>query len=175
MAFVARETLGVLVALLSDTHAPRRWKRCPIDVARRLADVDLILHAGDACTPEVLEELSAFAPVRAVIGNNDVPEVAAWGATPALETKLAGVAVAMVHDSGPSNGRSARLRRLFPNAQVVVFGHSHIPWDEQDQGQRSINPGSPTDRRRQPVATMGLLQLENGDVVSAQIVPVLPD
>ena len=162
----------MLVALLSDTHGPRRWKACPPDVARQLRRVDLILHAGDACTPEVLEELTAYAPVRAVIGNNDVPEVAAWGATPTLVTELDGVAVAMVHDSGPAKGRPARLRKLFPEARVVVFGHSHIPWDHDELGQRSINPGSPTDRRRQPHATMGLLHLDAGEVAVARIVPV---
>jgi predicted phosphodiesterase len=110
--------------------------------------------------------------VRAVIGNNDGPDVEAWGATPDLQLALAGVPVAMVHDSGPSTGRPARLRRMFPDARVVVFGHSHIPWDHDEDGQRSINPGSPTDRRRQPRGTMGLLRLEKGRVVSARIVAV---
>lgn len=162
----------MLVALISDTHGPRRWKGCPPQVARRLQDVDLILHAGDACTAEVLEDLAAFAPVRAVLGNNDGPDVAAWGATASLELELAGVPLAMVHDSGPSKGRPARLRKLFPSARVVVFGHSHIPWDHDEDGQRSINPGSPTDRRRQPHATMGLLRLEDGVVCGAEILTV---
>ena len=163
----------MLVALISDTHGPRRWKGCPPDLARRLKDVDLILHAGDACTADVLDELAAFAPVRAVIGNNDGPDVEAWGATAVFEADLAGVPIAMVHDSGPSKGRPARLRRMFPNARVVIFGHSHIPWDHTENGQRSINPGSPTDRRRQPHGTMGLLHLETGRVRSVEIVPVL--
>jgi hypothetical protein len=163
----------MLVALISDTHSPRRWKGCPPDVARRLRDVDLILHAGDVCTADVLDELAAYAPVRAVIGNNDGPDVEAWGATPSFEADLAGVPVAMVHDAGPSTRRPARLRKLFPGARVVVFGHSHIPWDHEERGQRSINPGSPTDRRRQPQGTMGLLHLDAGDVVSAQILPVV--
>jgi putative phosphoesterase len=162
----------VLVALLSDTHGPRRWKQCPSDVARRLREVDLILHAGDACTAEVLDELAGYAPVKAVIGNNDGPDVAAWGATPHLDIELDGVRVAMVHDSGPAKGRPARLQKMFPTARVVVFGHSHIPWNHVEQGQRSINPGSPTDRRRQPQGTMGLLRLESGRVISARILPV---
>jgi uncharacterized protein len=162
------------VALLSDTHAPRFWKRCPDAVADRLRDVDLILHAGDVCTPAVLDELARFAPVRAVLGNNDGADVAAWGAPPTLEFDLDGVAMAMLHDSGPASGRHARLRRLFPHAQVIVFGHSHIPWDEIENGVRFVNPGSPTDRRRQPRGTMGLLEVAAGAVQSVTIVPVTP-
>jgi putative phosphoesterase len=143
-------------------------------VARRLRDVDLILHAGDVCTPSVLEELSAFAPVRVVLGNNDGPDVTAWGATPTAQFELDGLAVAMVHDSGPATGRPARLRRLFPDASLVIFGHSHIPWDQSCDGQRSFNPGSPTDRRRQPQATMGLLHIEDGQLLAARIVTVTP-
>ncbi|HEX8133231.1 MAG TPA: metallophosphoesterase family protein, partial [Actinomycetes bacterium] len=93
------------IAVLADTHAPRRWRRCPAAVARRLAGADLILHAGDVCTAEVLHELAAFAPVRAVLGNNDGSDVAAWGAPETLETELDGLAVAMIHDSGPRDGR----------------------------------------------------------------------
>ncbi|MGN6608130.1 MAG: metallophosphoesterase family protein [Jatrophihabitans sp.] len=152
------------VAILSDTHAPRFWKRCPDAVAERLVGVDLILHAGDVCTAAVLDELAAFAPVRAVLGNNDGADVAAWGAPPSLELDLAGVAVAMVHDSGPAAGRPARMRRHFPSADLVVFGHSHIPWDTAEAGQRLFNPGSPTDRRRQPHATMGLLEVHDGAI-----------
>jgi putative phosphoesterase len=162
----------VLVALLSDTHGPRRWAGCPPEVARQLSDVDLILHAGDACTAAVLEELSTYAPVHAVLGNNDGPDVAAWGAAPQLEIELDGVPVAMVHDSGAANGRAGRLRRLFPDARLVIFGHSHIPWDHDENGQRAINPGSPTDRRRQAHGTMGLLRVEAGEIISADIVPV---
>jgi putative phosphoesterase len=160
------------VAVLSDTHAPRHWKSCPAEVAKRLHGADLILHAGDVCIPAVLDELSAYAPVRVVLGNNDGPDVADWGATPTLELDLEGVAVAMVHDSGPSTGRPARLRRQFPAADVVVFGHSHIPWDSVFDGQRCFNPGSPTDRRRQPRGTMGLLQIDHGRVRSARLAPV---
>ena len=107
------------VAVLSDTHAPRFWKACPAEVARRLEGVDLILHAGDVCRAWVLEELAGFAPVRAVLGNNDDPDVAAWGAPETLELDLAGLAVAMVHDAGPAAGRLRRLRRRFPEAGLV--------------------------------------------------------
>src|SRR5215471_5183983 len=143
------------IAVLSDTHGPRHWKACPPGVAQRLNGVDLILHAGDVCTATVLDELATYAPVRVVLGNNDGPDVASWGAKPTLEFDLDGLPVAMLHNSGPAAGRPARLLRQFPNAALVVFGHSHIPWDTMYRGQRSFNPGSPTDRRRQPHATMG--------------------
>ena len=141
------------VAVLSDTHSPRFWKGCPPQVAAHLTGADLILHAGDVCTPDVLDELAAYAPVRVVLGNNDRPEVAAWGAPQTLELELEGLRVAMVHDSGPASGRVARLRRQFPAADLVVFGHSHIPMDRSEDGLRIFNPGSPTDKRRQPYGT----------------------
>src|SRR5215467_7663282 len=100
------------------------------------------------------------------------PDVAAWGAPDTLETDLGGVRLAMVHDSGPAAGRAARLRRWFPDADLVVFGHSHIPWDQTADGQRIFNPGSPTDRRRQPHGTLGVLDINAGRLVAAAIVPV---
>ena len=160
------------IAVLSDTHGPRHWKACPPGVAQRLNGVDLILHAGDVCTATVLDELAAYAPVRLVLGNNDGPDVANWGATPTLEFDLDGLPVAMLHNSGPAAGRPARLLRQFPNAALVVFGHSHIPWDTMYRGQRSFNPGSPTDRRRQPHATMGLMRVGHGRLLSAEIIAV---
>jgi uncharacterized protein len=163
----------VQVVVLSDTHAPRRWKSCPPAVAARLRGADLILHAGDVCTAAVLDELSGYAPVRAVLGNNDGPDVEAWGAPPVLEFDAAGLPVAMIHDSGAKQGRLGRLRRRFPAAGLVVFGHSHIPWDESRSDLRIFNPGSPTDRRRQPQGTIGLLRIEQGRLLAAQIVPVM--
>jgi putative phosphoesterase len=160
------------VVALADTHAPRRWKSCPAAVAEQLRRADLILHAGDICTATVLDELSAYAPVLAVLGNNDGPDVVAWGAPPQLQADINGLQVAMVHDSGQAAGRQQRLRRLFPGAGLVVFGHSHIPLDAQADGQRIFNPGSPTDRRRQPHGTVGVLVIEAGTLVSAQITPV---
>jgi len=162
----------VRVVVLADTHSPRRWRRCPPTVAKYLRGADLILHAGDVCTVDVLGELSAYAPVRAVRGNNDGADIAAWGAPETLEWDLAGLAVAMVHDSGRASGRCARLRRQFPAAQLVVFGHSHIPLDQAGDGLRIFNPGSPTDRRRQPHGTFGLLHIEDGSLIKAQIISV---
>lgn len=160
------------VVVLADTHAPRRWRSCPPRVAGHLRGADLILHAGDVCTASVLDELAAYAPVRAVLGNNDGPDVAAWGAPETLGLELEGLRVAMIHDSGPAKGRIRRMRRRFPEADLVVFGHSHIPLDEEGDGVRIFNPGSPTDRRRQPDGTLGLLDIRHGDLVSARIVPV---
>jgi putative phosphoesterase len=158
--------------VLADTHAPRRWRACPPKLAGHLRGADLILHAGDVCTADLLGELSAYAPVRAVLGNNDGPDVAAWGAQETLALDLAGLPVAMVHDSGPAAGRCARLRRRFPAARLVVFGHSHIPLDVDCGGLRIFNPGSPTDRRRQPHGTFGLLEVRDGRLIEARIVPL---
>jgi len=130
---------------------------------------DLILHAGDVCTADVLEELSAYAPVRAVLGNNDGPDVAAWGAPETWEIDISGLPVAMIHDSGPATGRAARMRRRFPQAHLVVFGHSHIPMDRTEHGLRIFNPGSPTDKRRQPYRTLGELTITDGELVDAVI------
>jgi putative phosphoesterase len=141
-------------------------------VATHLEGVDAILHAGDVCTPDVLYELSVWAPVHAVRGNNDGLDVADWGAPDTLLLDLAGLSVAMIHDSGPAEGRAARLRRMFPDAALVVFGHSHIPLNEIHDSQRLFNPGSPTDRRRQPRGTMGLLEIDDGQLITANIVAV---
>jgi putative phosphoesterase len=160
------------VVVLSDTHAPRRWKTCPPRVAAHLRGAELILHAGDVCVPEVLDELSGYAPVRAVCGNNDGPDVVAWGAPETLELDIAGLPIAMIHDSGQATGRTARMRRRFPGADLVVFGHSHIPLDQTGDGVRIFNPGSPTDRRRQPHGTIGLLDIADGRLARAEIVEV---
>ena len=161
------------VAVLADTHAPLRWRSCPPEVARKLEGVDLILHAGDVCRAWVLDELRGFAPVRAVLGNNDTRDVADWGAPETLTLDLDGLRVGMVHDAGPAGGRARRMRRRFPHSDLVVFGHSHVPLDLADrEGPRLLNPGSPTDRRRQPRGTMALLRVEAGALLQARIVPV---
>ena len=155
------------VVVLSDTHIRRdRRRRMPADAYRHLESADLVLHAGDLVDDSVLEDLGRFAPVLAVLGNNDR---ALAGVLPeTLETVIDGVAVAMVHDSGPRQGRARRMARRFPEADVVVFGHSHIPWDEAGD-QLLFNPGSPTDRRRQPHHTLGTLDLDQGVTVGHAI------
>jgi putative phosphoesterase len=162
----------VRVVVLADTHAPRRWKSCPPRVAEVLRGADAILHAGDVCVPSVLDELAEFAPVHVVAGNNDGPDVVAWGAPETLSLDLDGLRVGMIHDSGNKVGRTARMRRRFPAADLVVFGHSHIPLDETGDGVRIFNPGSPTDRRRQPRGTVGVLDIAAGELRSARLVEV---
>ena len=160
------------VVALADTHAPRRWKSCPPPVARQLRQADVILHAGDVCTSAVLDELAQYAPVHAVRGNNDGPDVAAWGAAETAELSLGGVRVAMLHDTGQAAGRLRRMARRFPRADLVVFGHSHIPLDQSGDGVRIFNPGSPTDRRRQPHGTLGVLRIADARLVQARLVAV---
>ncbi|MBO0837582.1 MAG: metallophosphoesterase family protein [Actinobacteria bacterium] len=162
----------MVIIALADTHAPRRWKSCPPAVAEWLRQADVILHAGDVCIAPVLDELSQYAPVHAVVGNNDGPDVAEWGARPTLETEFAGLKVAMIHDAGPADGRLRRMRSLFPHADLVVYGHSHIPLDVRDGGFRIFNPGSPTDRRRQPHGTLGVLEIDGGQLMEARLIAV---
>lgn len=160
------------VAVLADTHmSPDRRTALPDRVRTELEHADVILHAGDVLTRELLDDLSGYAPVHAVLGNNDHALV---GELPdRLELELAGVSVAMVHDSGARDGRPRRMRRWFPDADLVVFGHSHEPADELgEDGQRLFNPGSPTQRRRQPNRTIGLLDLSDRRVARSQIIIV---
>jgi uncharacterized protein len=162
----------VRVIVLSDTHAPRRWKSCPPVVADWLRQADTILHAGDVCTADVLAELAQYAPVHAVLGNNDGADVARWGAPVKLQIELGGLDVGMIHDSGQAAGRLRRMSAAFPSAALVVFGHSHIPLDTSDGALRIFNPGSPTDRRRQPHGTLGVLDIADGKLTAARIVAV---
>ena len=159
--------------VLSDTHIRRGGSRRLPDAAYALLETaDVILHAGDVVCADLLDELGGFAPTYAVLGNNDLDP----GLSHLPETRVvavAGVDVGMIHDSGPAKGRAVRLRRLFPSAGVVVFGHSHIPWNEVGlDGQVLFNPGSPTERRMQPVHTMGVIEIDGADVVRRDIVPV---
>ena len=152
------------IAIISDTHLPRGARRLPAACIERLAAADLILHAGDLSTLAVLRDLESYGPVVAVHGNVDDAEVRA--AVPAVAAiEAAGARIAMVHDAGPANGRLARLRRRFPDADAVVFGHSHIPLHEGEAGGFQIfNPGSPTERRRSPAHTMGMARVQDARV-----------
>jgi putative phosphoesterase len=140
---------------------PRRARALPENLLAHLERADLILHAGDLVDGDLLHELRAYAPVRAVRGNLDPPDL---DLPETLEFEFGGARVAMTHDSGRKQGRRARLRRRFPDARVAVFGHSHIPFLEDEDGFMLLNPGSPTDRRRQPHYTFALLHAEEGKV-----------
>ena len=159
------------VVVLSDTHSPRFWKGCPPDVARHLEGAELILHAGDVCTADVLDELARVRPGPGGAGQQRRAGRGGLGSTGnARSWTWTGWRWAMIHDSGPAAGRVARLRRRFPAADLVVFGHSHIPMDVAESGLRIFNPGSPTDKRRQPYRTLGLLRIESGALVERRIV-----
>lgn len=152
------------VAIVSDTHLPRGPRRLPDRCVAELRAADLILHAGDLSTAAVLDELESLGPpVHAVLGNVDEPGLAAR-LDETAELDAGGARIAMVHDAGPARGRLERLRLRFPQAGVVVFGHSHIPLHEAVDGLQIFNPGSATDRRRQPRHTMGLADVSAGRV-----------
>ncbi len=156
--------------VLADTHLrPGSLRRLSDTVVAELERADVVLHAGDILTGDVLELLAGYAPVHAVLGNND-HELA--GLLPErLELDLDGVAVGMVHDSGARRGREARLHRSFPRSALVVFGHSHIPWNAPGlDGQWLLNPGSPTDKRSQPHASFATVELADGQIKATEIV-----
>lgn len=152
------------VLVVSDTHVPDFARGLPAGLLAALGRADLVLHAGDVTGAALLDELASFAPVHVAMGNNDRADVAAWGALPEVRLTLEGVAVAMLHDSGARQGRERRMRLRFPDAAVVVFGHSHIPIDAEADGQRLLNPGSPTWKRRQPLPTYAEMDLDEGRV-----------
>lgn len=170
------------VVVVADTHLetrpsgsragnPVRGRWLPTAAIGHMRRADAILHTGDVLDGGVLDALAAMAPTWAVLGNNDRSLVGVLPAVRVLE--LAGVRIGMVHDAGARTGRPARLRRRFPDAAVVVFGHSHIPCDEVGvDGQLLVNPGSPTQRRAQPHHTLGILDLCDGAVVAHRIVEV---
>jgi putative phosphoesterase len=143
---------------------PRGKRRIPDACLRELAAADLIVHAGDFTGPEALAEVEAIGPpLVAVFGNVDAPEVRA--ALPERASFEAGGArVAVIHDAGPRRGRLERMRREFPDADAVVFGHSHLPLHEAADGFQIFNPGSPTERRRAPAHTMGIALAQRGQI-----------
>lgn len=156
--------------MLADTHLRRGGRRRLPDAAYdELARADAVLHAGDIVVADLVHELGGFAPTYAVLGNNDGGELTAMLPETRVEV-LGGVRIGMIHDSGPTKGRAARMRRRFPDCPLVVYGHSHIPHDgEGIEGQRLFNPGSPTERRMQPHHTIGILELQDGEIRGREI------
>lgn len=161
------------VVVLSDTHiTPGGRRRLPDAVYGALAEADAVIHAGDIVTVDLVHELGGFAPVYAVLGNNDGGDLAGMLPEARVEV-LDGVSIGMVHDAGPRSGRERRMKQRFPGCAVVVYGHSHIPDRTSGvDGQLLFNPGSPTDKRMQPAATYGVLRLEAGTVREAEIIPL---
>jgi len=146
-----------MIALLADTHMPRGSRRLPERCRELIAASEALVHAGDLTSEAVLEELRALCPtVYAVRGNVDAP-VLRQRLPETLELTLWGSSLAVIHDAGPARGRLRRLRARFPQADAVVFGHSHPPLHEEEAAFQIFNPGSPTERRRAPRASMGLL------------------
>ena len=160
------------IVVLADTHLrPGRPARLSDAAYGELERADLVLHAGDLVTADLLHELEGFAPTRAVLGNNDVGLTGVLPDTDVVDVD--GVRIALIHDSGPRAGRERRMRRRFPDADVVVFGHSHIPWNDTGlDGQVLFNPGSAVDRRAQPHRTLGVLDVRRGTVRDRRIVVV---
>jgi uncharacterized protein len=156
----------MVIAVISDTHLPRGGRRLPPACVEHIAAAQLVLHAGDFVTVEVLRELEAIGPPLAgVHGNVDSAELRRL--LPAERIVEAGGArIALVHDAGPRRGRLERMRRRFGDrADAVVFGHSHLPLHESaPDGFQILNPGSPTERRRAPTHTMGIARVEGGRI-----------
>ncbi|MCW4384801.1 metallophosphoesterase [Salinibacterium sp. SYSU T00001] len=141
--------------LLADTHVPKRARTIPEQVWRAVEEADIVIHAGDWVEPDVLDELEARSSrLLGVWGNNDGDELRRRLPEVASET-IEGIRFSVVHETGSASGRERRCDAAFPDTDVLVFGHSHIPWDTTtENGVRLLNPGSPTDRRRQPHCTM---------------------
>jgi putative phosphoesterase len=155
------------IAVVSDTHLPRRGRALPQRLLDECAAADLILHAGDVVAPEVLLELEAYGTVAAVRGNCDGDDLAQLPLERVVEAGDA--RIGMVHDSGRSDGRGARLARRFPGCAAVVFGHSHVPVVAHEAGVLLVNPGSPTDPRGQPAPTMALLEVADGRLTASLV------
>jgi uncharacterized protein len=152
--------------LLADTHVPRRARDLPAQVWHQVAQADVVLHAGDWVDLGLLDALTAKAArLVACWGNNDSAALRARLPERA-DAVLGGLRFTVVHETGAAGGREARMSRLYPDTDVLVFGHSHIPWDTTTTtGLRLLNPGSPTDRRRQPCGTYMTANVEGGALI----------
>jgi putative phosphoesterase len=153
-----------VIAIIADTHMPRGARRLPERCETLLREAEAVVHAGDFFAPSALEEVEALNPrLHAVHGNVDQPALRARLPQTLTVGLGAGRSLAVVHDAGPAKGRLERLRRRFPAADAVVFGHSHLPLLEAGEGELAgfqiFNPGSPTERRRAPRPSMGLLEV----------------
>lgn len=156
--------------ITSDTHVPGRARVLPAELLRAADDADVIIHAGDWVAEEALDELERHGPVVGVWGNNDdaavrarLPEIA--------RLDIEGLRIAVVHETGQSRNRESRMEVAFGDADVLIFGHSHIPWDTSTpRGLRLLNPGSPTDRRRQPRCTYMTAAVDDGALCDVELI-----
>jgi uncharacterized protein len=164
------------LVLVADTHVPKRARGLPAQVWSAVESADVVFHAGDWVSPSLLEEFQQRSrSLVGVYGNNDGPELRRRLPETASVT-LAGVRFAMVHETGQAKGREARCEARYPEADVLVFGHSHIPWDTTSpRGLRLLNPGSPTDRRRQPACTFMTAVVDAGMLAEVRLVEVPRD
>ena len=148
--------MAATIAIVSDTHMPKGRRELPKECVRICRESDLIIHGGDFMKASVLEMFKGFGPpLVAVHGNVDSKDLRNW--LPHTTTvEVESVRIGLIHDSGQKKGRLARMRALFPEHDAVVFGHSHLPLHEEEDGFQIFNPGSPTERRRAPFKSMGL-------------------
>jgi putative phosphoesterase len=156
--------------LLADTHLPRRARDLPAGVWAAVGEADLVLHAGDWVDVSLLDALERRSRrLVGCYGNNDGPELRAR-LPEVARVDVAGMSFAVVHETGPSRGREQRCDALYPGVDVLVFGHSHIPWDSTTPGGlRLLNPGSPTDRRRQPHCTWMTATVADGELLEVRL------
>jgi len=156
--------------LLADTHVPVRAKRLPDTVLTAADAADLIIHAGDWVRVEALDELEQHGEVLGVYGNNDGPDLRAR-LPEVAHRELERMRFSVVHETGDAKRREPRMEAAFPETDVLVFGHSHIPWDTTTpRGLRLLNPGSPTDRRRQPRCTMMTATVADGALLDVELI-----
>lgn len=165
----------VKLLLIADTHLPKRARDLPDEVWAAVDDADVVIHAGDWVDLASFEALSQRARrLVACWGNNDGDDLRALMPERA-DVSLGGVRVTVVHETGAATGRERRMAAAYPETDVLVFGHSHIPWDTfADNGLRLLNPGSPTDRRRQPFCTYMTAVAENGELDEVELHRIAP-
>jgi putative phosphoesterase len=163
------------LVLTSDTHLPKRARDLPAVLWSAIDAADVVVHAGDWVSTAALDALEKrSASLIACYGNNDGPELRARLPEIAYAT-LDGLRLAVVHETGASTGRTERCAARFPDVDLLVFGHSHIPWDTTAAtGLRLLNPGSPTDRRRQPFATFMTATVTEGRLTDVELHRVPP-
>lgn len=161
------------LVITADTHVPGRARDLPATLWREIDRADVVVHAGDWTTVDLLDALSQRARrLIGVYGNNDGPRLRAR-LPEVARAELDGLRLAVVHETGPARGRERRCADRFADRDVLVFGHSHIPWDSvAPNGLRLLNPGSPTDRRRQPRATFLTADIIDGTLSAVVLNPV---